>query len=153
MAHSRVSSHSTGPQIQDNLLTRRLGVPWTPFLLQAELHDFSWITSSNCSDLQHSWDRAAQVFLCPPVGKKPHIKCFHISGCMMKGITGSGHMVSVRNCCSERITMFLQSPGTAPAPVTPSDCLALIFSGLLWAGIDLSIDIPRKIPLASPSIG
>ena len=95
MAHSRVSSHSTGPQIQDNLLTRRLGVPWTPFLLQAELHDFSWITSSNCSDLQHSWDRAAQVFLCPPVGKKPHIKCFHISGCMMKGITGSGHLVRV----------------------------------------------------------
>ena len=31
VAHG-MSSHSTGPQIQDNLLTKRLGVLWTPFL-------------------------------------------------------------------------------------------------------------------------
>ena len=26
----KLSSHSTGPQIQDNLLTKSLGVLWTP---------------------------------------------------------------------------------------------------------------------------
>ena len=32
MTHG-MSSHSIGPQIQDNLLTKRLGVLWTPFFV------------------------------------------------------------------------------------------------------------------------